>query len=192
MTTITDIQVDADREGVQVVRTDTGELLDITDLVDASPEVQAAVYGHLVKIASEVSTLRNQMKDQLERRFVEGAVHSASYYGGVKVTRSQVRKWDPKRIGVILDRLATDGIITQARADAAAPTVETRKADGKKLNQLLQELGGTDAGKDLASTKTDAVTWKAEIVDVPDVEPVPEQASEPASPVDAFFGSEAA
>jgi hypothetical protein len=188
------IDIDRDRKP-RITRTDTGEMLDITDLHDASPEVQAAAYGQLVAIATNVSTLRNQLKDMIEQRFHEGAVESGSHYGGVKVARSQVRKWDPVRAGAVLDRLADEGLITKARADAAVPVIETRKPDGRKLNNLLQEFAGTEAGRDLASTKSDSVTWKAEIVAFDDVPVEEAPASTPAAepdPVDAFFGAEAA
>lgn len=187
--TITDVQVTADLDGVRVIRTDTGELLDITDLTDASPDVQAAVYGQVVKIAGELSTLRTQMKDQIERRFAEGAVESASFYGGVKLTRSAPRKWDAVRARTVLLRLADEGVISKARAEAAVPLVEVPKADGKKLNSMLNELAGTDAGADLGSTKTDAVNWKPEIAELPDAPVAP--AAE-ADPVDAFFEAKAA
>lgn len=190
--TIHDVQVHADLDGVQVVRTDTGELLDITDLIDASADVQAAVYGHLVKIAGDVSTLRTQMKDQIERRFVEGAVESASFYGGVKLTRSAPRKWDAVRARTVLLRLADEGVISRARAEAAVPMVEAPKADGKKLNAMLNELAGTDAGADLGSTKTDAVTWKPEIAKLDEAPSAGEPAAGGAAdPVDAFFGKAA-
>jgi hypothetical protein len=186
------IDIDRDRKP-RMTRPDTGEILDFVDLQDASPDVKAAAYGQLVEIASNVSTLRQQLKDELEELHKEGAVESASHYGGVKLTRSSSRRWDEKRVGVVLDRLVVDGAVKSARAAAAAPTVEIRKPDGRKLNALLQELAGTDAGADLASTKTDSVNWRAEIValdDVP-VDESPAPAAEP-DPVDAFFGAEAA
>jgi hypothetical protein len=198
MPTTPTIRVDIDPDHKpRVTDLDTGEVLDITDLTDADADVKAAVYGQLVQIASNVSTLRTQMKDQIETAFHEGEIETASFYGGVKLTRSAVRKWDPKRVGVVLDRLAEEGVVKRARADAAAPVVEVIKPDGKKLNVLLQELAGTDAGADLASTKTDAVNWKAEVVDVADVPPVdedgaPQNDPPPSDPVDAFFASEAA
>jgi hypothetical protein len=192
MPTIPNIRVDIDQNReTRVTDLDTGEVLDITDLQDASEHVQAAVYGQLVQIGTNVSTLRTQMKDQLERRFAEGVVESARFYGGVKLTRSAPRKWDPIRARTVLLRLAEEGEIAKARAEAAVPLIEVPKADGKKLNTILAELSGTDAGKDLASTKTDAVNWKAEPVKF-DEPAADEPAPVAADPVDAFFGAKAA
>jgi hypothetical protein len=70
----------------RVIDIDTGETLDIVDLQDASADVKAAVYGQVAKIASNLSTLRTQMKDQLEGLFHDGVVESAKFYGGVKLT----------------------------------------------------------------------------------------------------------
>ncbi|CAB4894589.1 unannotated protein [freshwater metagenome] len=185
------IHIDLDDERKpRVTRTDTGEILDITDLVDAREDVQAAVYGQLAQIASNISTLRTQMKDQIEQRFHEGAIESAKYYGGVKMTRTATRRWDADRARKVLQRLADAGEITEARALAAVPIVEVPKADGKKLNALLSEFSGTDAGADLASTKTEAINWKSEIVEIEDVPVADDQAETPVAaehPADAFF-----
>lgn len=168
------ISIGADQR-IRVTSAETGEPLDHADIADASRDTKVALYGRLRAVSHDLSALTGRLKLDLEDLHKEGEVESAGSYGGVKLWRSSSRRWDPARVVTVLQRLVEDGTVTAARARAAAPTVERVKPDGRKLNVLLQELAGTEAGAALAATKTDTVTWASAIVTVDDVEPVAEQ-----------------